>query len=131
MKPIPAKSLGLVLSRAGSLAAASAVGAPPKRKPKMNGLESRYAAMLEEVRIAGGIEWWKFEGMTLKLADDVRYTPDCVVKVAGGGLEFVETKGFMREAARVRLRVAASMFPFPFYLVREKNGAWLVELVRA
>ena len=111
---------------AGTVAMLGAARAP---KPKMNGLERDYAELLEANRQSGVIEWWKFEGMTLKLADDTRYTPDFVVKYAHGGISFHETKGFMRGAARVRLNVAAAMFPFPFYLVKRVDGAWFVTVV--
>jgi len=48
-----------------------------------------------------------------------------------GEVEFHETKGFMREAARVRLRVAAEMHPFRFLLVKRAGGEWSVVEVRA
>ena len=98
---------------------------------RMNKLEAAYAQLLDLRKHAGEILWWKFEGMTLKLAGDTRYTPDFSVVTFSGSLNFYETKGFMREAARVRLNVAASMFPFPFYLVRRVKGDWVIERVKA
>ncbi len=90
-----------------------------ERKRGMNGLEAAYAAHLTLLKHAGDVDWFEFEPMRLKLADGTWYKPDFAV-VRGGQLEFCETKGFMREAARVRLNVAAGKFPFPFYLVRKK-----------
>lgn len=89
-----------------------------RRKRGMNGLESAYARQLEERKAAGYIDWYEFEPMRLKLADGTYYRPDFGV-VRNGRLEFHETKGHMREAARVRLNVAADKFPFAFYLVRK------------
>jgi hypothetical protein len=129
MKPISAKSLGLDL-RALRSAPAGRLGAGVLPKPKMNGLESRYAALLENGMRAGSVLWWAFEGLSLRLADDTRYTPDFAVMAADGVIECHETKGFMREAARVRLNVAAATYPFRFFLVRAgKSGAWQVDRV--
>jgi hypothetical protein len=41
--------------------------------------------------------------------------------LANGELELHETKGFMRDDAAVKLKVAAGMYPMRFYLV-EKSG---------
>jgi hypothetical protein len=86
----------------------------------MNRLERDYAACLESLKRAGVFDWYEFEPMRLRLADGTYYRPDFGV-VRGGILEFHECKGFMREAARVRLNVAADKFPFPFFLVRAKG----------
>jgi hypothetical protein len=41
-----------------------------------------------------------------------------------GTLRFEETKGFWRESARVRIKVAASLFPCQFTAMRLVKGAW-------
>ena len=99
----------------------------------MNKLEARYAQHLDLLQRAGQVAAWRFEVVTLKLAVDVRYTPDFLVILPGGELELHETKGFLRDDARVKLRVAARMFPwFVFRLVRwGKAGAWEIEGVEA
>jgi hypothetical protein len=91
-------------------------------KQKMNKWETEYAQILELRKRTGEIEWWKFEGMTLRLADGARFTPDFAVKFTVAGLQFHEVKGFMREAAFVRLKVAREMFPFPFKLIKKIDG---------
>jgi hypothetical protein len=98
---------------------------PYKRvKGKMTKLERDYAALLELRVRAGEIEWYVFESVTLKLAPDTRYTPDFVVMTADGSLEVHEVKGFMEEAAFVRVKLAASLYPFRFWVVkRPKAGA--------
>lgn len=88
----------------------------------INGTEKRYALMLEARRLAGEVKWYAYEGMTLSLAHRARYTPDFCVLLADGTLEFHECKGtFVREAALVRLKVAATMFPFRFILAQESG----------
>lgn len=112
-----------------------AKGQRPYRRVKgtMTGLERRWGEMLELRLRAGEIEWYLFESVTLKLADDTRYTPDFAVMLADGTLEFHEVKGWMEEAAFVRIKVAAEKFPIRFLLVRAKdrkaNSGWDVKVI--
>lgn len=102
--------------------------AGPKFKSK---LEAEYAQMLEAQARSGLIKSWMYEGITVRLADGVRFTVDFNVLALDGSLSMVETKGFLREAARVRLLVAARMFPmWSWFLVRKKRGAFTVEAIR-
>ena len=89
-----------------------------------NKTEQAYGKLLALRQSAGEVSWWRFEGITLKLADDTRYTPDFSLMLANGDMEFHETKGFMRDDARVKLRVAAAQFPFRFWLVELTKGVW-------
>jgi hypothetical protein len=98
------------------------------RRKGLNKLESAYAEHLEGLKRLGQIEWWAFEPMRLRLADGTYYRPDFAT-CSDGRLTFHECKGFMREAARVRLNVAADRFPFPFYLVRKKGRGWDIKRV--
>jgi len=50
----------------------------------MNKTEQAYSLHLEAMKQGGEILWWKFEGMTFKLADKTRYTPDFCVLCADG-----------------------------------------------
>jgi hypothetical protein len=102
------------------------VGRQPKR---MNRTEARRAAELEAMRRAGEIQSWTFEGITLKLADDCRYTPDFFVRAADGTIRCEETKGFWRDDARAKIKMAARVFPmfhFVALTVRKKRdgGGW-------
>ena len=102
------------------------------RGPKptgMNKLEARYAEELENRRWAGLIQRWDYEAVKLRLADGAFYTPDFRVVDREGFVEMHETKGFMREAALVRLKVANNLHPYVFKLVRwePKQKTWLVE----
>ena len=72
--------------------------------------------------------WYRYEGITLKLAMDTRFTPDFIVMDKDGFLEVHEVKGFMRDDAHVKLKVAAEQFPFKFFLIRlipkKDGGGW-------
>ena len=102
--------------------------AGPKFKSKA---ETRYAQLLETQKRDGLILDWRYEAVTLRLADGVRFTPDFLVRLPNNRMRLVEVKGFMREAARVRLRVAVEMYPdFTWLLVWAKKGKFEPELLR-
>jgi hypothetical protein len=97
---------------------------------EMNGLELEYYNTLELRRLAGEFTHIYFEQVTLKLAPDLRYTPDFAVYDAMGLLSFHETKGFFADDAKVKIKMAATIFPMhTFYLARKVRGAWQVEEV--
>lgn len=84
----------------------------------MNGTERDYGALLALRQHAGEILWHKFEGLKLRLADATFYTPDFVVMAADGVIECHEVKGFWQDDARVKIKVAASLYPFRFIAVK-------------
>lgn len=95
---------------------------------QMNKLEAKYAAWLEMRKLEGAIEWYAFEAITLKLAFDTRYTPDFVVMLLDGTLQFREVKGYWEEDAKIKIKIAADKFPFIFIAVRCEKGQWSHEL---
>lgn len=86
----------------------------------MNKLEARYNAELERRKQAGEVLWFEYEAIKLRLAKKTFLTPDFAVVNKAGEIEIHETKGFMQEDANVKLKVAAHMFPFRFFLVRAR-----------
>lgn len=90
----------------------------------MNKTEAKRAIELEALKRDGSIRDWGFERITLKLADDCRYTPDFHVIEQDGTLRFEETKGFFRDDAKVKVRVAAQQFPSSFTVLRLVKGQW-------
>ena len=104
---------------AGHMAVALALR-PPDLFAGMNKLEQKYGMILEAKKRAGQIVLWRYERLTLKLADDTRYTPDFYVLELDGSVSLVEVKGFMRDDAAVKVKVAATEFPeFRFYLFQK------------
>lgn len=92
---------------------------------QMNKTEAAYAQHLENEKLSGHIAWFKFEGIKLRLADNTFYTPDFAVMCADGSMELHEVKGFWADDARVKIKVAADMYPFQFIAVKvraKKNG---------
>jgi hypothetical protein len=95
----------------------------------MNRAEQEYGTMLLARKMVGEIAWFKYEGVTLKLADDTRYTPDFFVMLADGTLEAHEVKGFFRDDAKVKLKVAAEQFPLRFILAQKSKDGWKISEV--
>lgn len=98
---------------------------------QMNKTEAAYDNHLAALQAAGLILWRKFEGVKLRLADNTFYTPDFAVMRADGSMELHEVKGFWADDARVKIKVAADMYPFRFVAVKVKTkkdgGGWAVE----
>lgn len=98
---------------------------------QMNKTEAAYHADLQLRQHAGEVAWFKFEGVKLRLADNTFYSPDFAVMLASGQMEMHEVKGFWQDDARVKIKVAADLYPFRFMAVRpraKKNGGgWEIE----
>lgn len=72
--------------------------------------------------------------ITLKIGNGVRYTPDFCFHARDDhteqDLDAYEVKGFAREDAIVKLKVAASIYPWiKFHLVTRKKGEWQIQEV--
>lgn len=94
-------------------------------KPReMNKTEAKYAAHLDALQLCGDIRWYGFECIKLRLADNTHYTPDFMVLTKDWLLEIHETKGFWRDDARVKIKVAAAQFPFKFFGIRKDKTGW-------
>lgn len=108
------------------------------RQPKFDSkLEHDYAERLEILKLAGEIQGWWLKPMRLRISDTpeakgkkaLYYSPDFAVLTNDGTYEIHETKGFMRNAAWNRLRVAATEHPFKFIVVRKVKGSWTFETI--
>lgn len=106
----------------GNAAGAFARGKLKQRE--MNKTEAKYAAFLEAQKLGGDILWWGFECIKLRLADNTYYTPDFLVLTRDMLIEVRETKGFWRDDARVKIKVAAEQFPFRFCAITKTRDGW-------
>jgi hypothetical protein len=99
----------------------------------MNKTEQAMADHLRLLVIAGEVAEWWFEGITLRLAKLTRYTPDFLVLLTDGTLECWEVKGHWEDDARVKIKVAAEMFPMRFKAFSPKpkrdGGGWKIEVI--
>lgn len=98
---------------------------------EMNKTEEAYARHLETLKAAGDVAWYRFEGMKFRLADGCFYTPDFAVMRSDGAMECHEVKGHWADDARVKIKVAAEMYPIRFVavkvLAKKHGGGWEVE----
>lgn len=92
----------------------------------LNKTEQRYADHLESRKVRGEILYYAFDSLKFRLADKTFYTPDFIVMKANGEIEIHEVKGHWEDDARVKIKVAASMHPFPFIAVmwNSKYNDW-------
>ena len=112
---------------------AAVKAAPAMTRPlaAMNGLERSYSEVLEVLRHAGRIKIYSFESLKLRLAKRTWYTPDFHVIDSAGDHEFHECKGFWRDDARVKLKVAAEAYRWATFVAvtRDKHGGWNFERI--
>lgn len=109
------------------------------RGRKQNKHEAAYAAFLEQQKQAGLIAGYRFEAITLLLADGCRYTPDFVITTLSGAIAAHEVKARRRrksgivgphleDDARVKILTAAKLFPeFRFRLAWLDGAQWRIE----
>lgn len=93
----------------------------------MNKTEAAYASQLELRKTVGELQWYLFEGIKLRLADLTFYSPDFIVMNSDGLIECHEVKGFWQDDARVKIKVAANLFPFKFIAIKKIKGGWQEE----
>ena len=97
-------------------------------EPIMNKTEAKFADYLEQLKHMKEIKAWNFEPIKFTLARNVKgarnatsYTPDFLA-VYPAWLTFYEVKGFWRDDALVKIKVAADKFPwFKWYAVQWKK----------
>lgn len=105
--------------------------------PELNGTET---AFLQYLQASSATGQHLTQSLTLLLGNGVRYTPDFVtVEPAGLATEGVdvtayEVKGYMRDDAAVKIKVAASQYRWiTFHLVTKKRkrdgGGWSIQRV--
>ena len=88
----------------------------------MNKTEARYAQYLDTMVRLGQVRSHLYEGIKLRLADKKTfYTPDFFVVRPDMTIECHEVKGFWRDDARIKIKVAATLFPFRFVAVKAQT----------
>lgn len=91
---------------------------------EMNKTEAAYAAYLDGLKKDGAIADYRFEAVKLRLADKTFYTPDFMVLMPDFSFEMHEVKGFWEDDARVKIKVAATQFPFKFVAAKKTKNGW-------
>lgn len=98
---------------------------PREPSDGMTKLERDFWERLRAAREAHTFQAVWREPVKLRLAGRCWYTPDFLTVSSLGQLTFWETKGYMREDASVKLKVAAETYPcFGFVLVVCERREW-------
>lgn len=117
--------------KAGSIMAHAFYALGRLKTGAMNKTEAAYERDLRDAKSLGDIQWYRFEGLKLRLADNTFYTPDFAVMASDGVIECHEVKGFWRDDARAKIKIAAEQYPFRFKaiqaLAKKHGGGWKVE----
>lgn len=110
-----------------------------RKAGEMNKTETEYDTYLGLLLRGGMIDGYKFEGIKLKLADNCFFTPDFLVMAKDGVLELHDTKGttkklrasgekeaapWIEEDAKIKLKLAAELFPFRVFAVFKTKEGW-------
>ena len=94
---------------------------------KLNKTERARLNYLRALRLP----WLCVQAFTLKLADDCRLTPDFCYITNEGLLVLEDVKGFQREDALIKMKVAARKFTlFKFVIVFKEKSGWREEWVK-
>ncbi len=91
---------------------------PSTDEAKLNKTERAYLAYLRRL----GVPSLGIQNVTLKLADDCRLTVDFNYIDENGRWTFVDVKGFQREDALIKMKVAARLFPILRFVIVKKDG---------
>jgi len=92
--------------------------------------EEQYRNMLELKYRACEILAYEYESITFRLAPKTTYTPDFLVVLPNGKIQIHEVKGFAREDAIVKFKVAAQQNPwFEFIMVKKSKTEGWVEML--
>jgi hypothetical protein len=95
-------------------------------KPRMNGHEAEFEALHLSGKPHG------FEEMTFRLGPDCRYTPDFWSLDDDEVLALLEVKGFWRDDAKAKIRMASERYPqFRWRAYRKlpkaQGGLWVAQ----
>jgi len=96
----------------------------------MNKTEAAFQLYLKAL---DDIAWIGFEAIKFMVGvKTCYYTPDFITIGADGAVTAWEVKGFWRDDARVKIKVAAEMYPFRFMaakqLPKKSGGGWEYEV---
>jgi len=119
-------------------AAKPAKKAGPRIRQNSDGLNKTEQAFFDYLKSAFPHRFVNAQALTLKIGNGCRYTPDFSVASfhdgEPGDVQCYEVKGHMRDDAAVKIKVAASAFPWiTFFLVSraKQGGGWEFQKVLA
>jgi hypothetical protein len=122
-----AKSLGY-----GHLIPPKAKRASNLNEKGQNGTEARFDRRLADMKYHGTIRDYWFESVKFRLANRCWYCPDFMVEHLDRSKGFYEVKGtWVREDGWIKLKMAAEVMPFSFWLAVWDGKAWVFSPISA
>lgn len=102
------------------------LGKPPKSlSSEMNVTEKHLDRELQLEKLQGHIKEYHFESIGLKIAPKTWYFPDFVVFMPDDRMHVIEVKGFLRDDAAAKYKVAVGLYPgIHFHMIRRENHSW-------
>ena len=115
-------------ARANAVAAMPVALAKSRIRQNAKGLNKTEQAFADYLSARYASQHIHAQAVTLKLANGCRYTPDFLVTAENEAVHAYEVKGFLRDDAAVKIKVAARLFRFiTFSLVTKgERGAWSI-----
>jgi len=98
-----------------------------EKKPldRMNKLERHYSWFLDGLVESGVVTRYRFGEVKVRLADKTWYSPDFQVWLHYGRVVMVETKGWCRDDAAVKFKVARERYSeYQWMMVGRSKGKW-------
>lgn len=111
-------------------------GATAKGRRAPGQMNKTEAAYYEYLKARGDVAVIEFEKTSFRLAERCTYTPDFMVVLKDGEAQFHEVKGskaIFQDDAKVKIKVAAGMVPFRFFVAipaKGRKGQWDIEEVK-
>jgi len=111
---------------------------PKAKKPRITGknelgqnkTEAAWDRHLADLKTLGKIRDYWFEPIKIRLAGNTTYRVDFLVRRLDRTLAAIEIKGFMRDDAAVKIKVAAEQCTWAdFYLVQKAGKEWDIRYV--
>ena len=101
----------------------------PARRAKLrlppeegNKTEQQFGLRLFSLKSRGDILEYAFEPVKLRLGKKCWYTPDFLVWEKDRSVTAYEVKGYWRDDARVKIKVAAKLYPMIRFVAASKSG---------
>jgi len=126
----------LALAKCEQLVEVAAVNMPKPKpakrirqdsKPTMNKLEQAWFEKIKQDLFTAKVY---VQAMKFKLCNGVTYCPDFVVVQHAGHMICYETKGFMRDDAAIKIKMAAKEFPnFTWILAWKESNEWKTQTI--
>lgn len=101
---------------------------------EMNKTEQAFNEYLKHQLMRGEILWYGFEVVKLKIANNTHITVDFFILDCNQCLKAIDVKGskhIVTDDAKVKMKVAAKEFPWPFFYAfpqpARNGGGWVFE----